>query len=67
MWAAEHHERYKDNARCYPSDLTDTEGETIVPFLASHRTLTMDLREMVNPRLFVLYQHPGGPGRVQPS
>jgi hypothetical protein len=29
MWTATHRERYKDDGRRYPSDLTDTEWETI--------------------------------------
>jgi len=32
MWTAAHRERYKDDGRRYPSDLTDTEWETIKPF-----------------------------------
>jgi putative transposase len=40
MWTAEQRERYKDDGRRYPSDLTDTEWETIAPFFASYRTLT---------------------------
>jgi len=40
MWTAEHRERYKDDGRRYPSDLTDTEWE-------------VDLREMVNGCLYL--------------
>jgi putative transposase len=59
MWTAEHRERYKDDGRRYPSDLTDTEWETIAPFFAVYRTLTVDLREMVNA---CLYLHKTGCG-----
>ena len=48
MWTAEHRERYKDDGRRYPSDLTDAEWETIAPHFAVYQTLTADLREMVN-------------------
>jgi hypothetical protein len=30
MWTDEHREKYKDDGRRYPSDLTDQEWETIV-------------------------------------
>jgi putative transposase len=53
MWTAEQRERYKDDGRRYPSDLTDTEWETIAPFFASYRTLTVDMREMVNACLYL--------------
>jgi len=53
MWTAEHRERYKDDGRRYPSDLTDAEWETIAPHLAVYPTLTADLREMVNACLYL--------------
>ncbi|MFL5285541.1 MAG: IS5 family transposase [Rhodopila sp.] len=53
MWTATHRERYKDDGRRYPSDLTDTEWETIKPFFAIYTTLTVDLREMVNAYLYL--------------
>src|SRR4051794_16963889 len=34
MWTAEHRERYKDDRRRYPSDLTDAEWEAIAPYFA---------------------------------
>ena len=53
MWTAAHRERDKDDGRRYPSDLTDTEWETIKPFFAVYTTLTADLREMVNACLYL--------------
>ena len=53
MWTAAHRAQYKDDGRRYPSDLTDTEWETIKPFFAVYRTLTADLREMVNACLYL--------------
>jgi len=53
MWTAEHRERYKDDGRRYPSDLTNTEWETIAPFFTTYRTLSVDLREMVNACLYL--------------
>jgi transposase len=59
MWTAAHRERYKDDGRRYPSDLTDTEWATIQPLFAVYTTLTADLREMVNA---CLYLHKTGCG-----
>lgn len=59
MWTAEHRERYKDDGRRYPSDLTDAEWETIAPHFAVYQTLTVDMREMVNA---CLYLHKTGCG-----
>ena len=59
MWTAEHRERYKDDGRRYPSDLTDAEWETIAPHFAVYQTLTADMREMVNA---CLYLHKTGCG-----
>jgi len=42
MWTAAHRERSKDNGRRYPSDLTDTESETIRPLFAVYTTLTAE-------------------------
>ena len=53
MWTVEHRERYKANGRRYPSDLTDSEWETIAPFFSTYRTLSVDLREMVNACLYL--------------
>ena len=59
MWTAAHRERYKDDGRRYPSDLTDAEWETIAPYFALYQPLTSDLREMVNA---CLYLHKTGCG-----
>jgi hypothetical protein len=48
MWTAEHRERYKDDGRRYPSDLTDAEWARIAPCFSVYETLTADLRELVN-------------------
>jgi putative transposase len=53
MWTAEHRERYKDDGRRYPSDLTDAEWATIEPLFSGYETLTVDLREMVNACLYL--------------
>ena len=48
MWTAEQRERYKDDGRRYPSDLTDAEWARIAAVFSIYATLTADLREMVN-------------------
>lgn len=48
MWTAEDRERYKEDGRRYPSDLTDAEWELVKPLLETYRTLTKDLRTMVD-------------------
>jgi putative transposase len=53
MWTDEHREKYKDDGRRYPSDLTDGEWDTIRPLLLGYGTLTVDLREMVNACLYM--------------
>jgi putative transposase len=53
MWTAEQRERYKDNGRRYPSDLTDAEWAVIAPLFAGYTTLTVDLRAMVNACLYL--------------
>jgi len=53
MWTAEHRERYRDDGRRYPCDLTDTEWAVIAPLVAHYRPLTADLREMVNACLYL--------------
>src|SRR6185312_12780503 len=65
MWTAEHRERYKDDGRRYPSDLTDAEWETIAPHFAVYQTLTADLREMVNACLYL--EKTGCPWRYLPT
>ena len=53
MWTAEHRERYKDDGRRYPSNLTDAEWATVGPLFSGYTTLTVDLREMVNACLYL--------------
>lgn len=53
MWTAEQRERYKDDGRRYPSDLTDAEWATVAPLFSGYATLTVDLREMVNACLYL--------------
>src|ERR671928_160998 len=53
MWTAEQREKYKDDGRRYPSDLTDAEWATIQPVLSCYGTLTAELREMVNACLYL--------------
>ena len=48
MWTAEHRERYRDERRRYPSDLSDAKWATVEPLFSSYATLTADLREIVN-------------------
>ena len=65
MWTAEARERYKDDGRRYPSDLTDAEWRTIEPVLSCYATLTADLREMVNACLYL--EKAGCPWRFLPK
>ncbi len=53
MWTVESRERYKDDGRRYPSDLTDAEWTTVEPIMSMYRTLTADLREIVNACLYL--------------
>ena len=65
MWTDAARERYKDDGRRYPSDLTDAEWQTIEPILRSYATLTVDLREMVNACLYL--EKAGCPWRFLPK
>jgi putative transposase len=65
MWTEAARERYKDDGRRYPSDLTDAEWETIEPVLRGYATLTADLREMVNACLYL--EKAGCPWRFLPK
>ena len=65
MWTDAARERYKDDGRRYPSDLTDAEWQTIEPVLCSYATLTADLREMVNACLYL--EKAGCPWRFLPK
>jgi putative transposase len=53
MWTKEHREKYKDDGRRYPSDLTDVECKAIEPLFSGYEPLTADLREMVNACLYL--------------
>ena len=65
MWTDAARERYKDDGRRYPSDLTDAEWQTIEPALRGYATLTADLREMVNACLYL--EKAGCPWRFLPK
>ena len=39
MWTAEDRERYKDDGRRYPSNLTDVEWDLVRPLFERHRQL----------------------------
>jgi putative transposase len=65
MWTAEHRERYRDDGRRYPSDLTDPEWATVAPLFSCYATLKVDLREMVNACLYL--QRTGCPWRYLPK
>ena len=47
MWTVEDRERYKEDGRRYPSDLTDAEWELVRSLFERYATLTKDLRVMV--------------------
>jgi len=65
MWTDEAGERYKDDGRRYPSDLTDAEWQTIEPVVCGYATLTVELREMVNACLYL--EKAGCPWRFLPK
>lgn len=65
MWTDAARERYKDDGRRYPSDLTGAEWQTIEPMLRSYATLKVDLREMVNACLSL--EKAGCPWRFLPK
>ena len=65
MWTDAARERYKDDGRRYPSDLTDAEWQTIEPVLRGYATLAVDLREMVNACLYL--EKAGCPWRFLPK
>jgi putative transposase len=64
MWTDAARERYKDDGRRTPSDLTDAEWRTIEPVLRSCATLKVDLRERVNACLYL--KKAGCPWRYLP-
>src|SRR4051812_18326435 len=53
MWTAEDRERYKEDGRRYPSDLTDAEWELVRSLFERYATLTKDLRVMVEGCLYL--------------
>ena len=53
MWTARDRERYKDDGRRYPSDLTDAEWALVQPLVETYPTLTKDRREIVNGCLYL--------------
>src|SRR4051794_28168230 len=53
MWTVEDRERYKADARRYPSDLTDAEWELVRPLFETYATLTTDIRAMVDGCLYL--------------
>jgi putative transposase len=53
MWTVQDRERYQDDGRRYPSDLSEAEWALIRPLVATYPTLTRDLREMVNGCLYL--------------
>src|SRR6201995_723272 len=52
MWTVEDRERYKDDGRRYPSDLTDAEWELVRSLFETYPTLTKDIRAMVDGCLY---------------
>src|SRR3569832_787315 len=48
MWTVQDRERYKDDGRRYPSDLTDAEWELVRSLFETYPTLTRDIRAMVD-------------------
>ena len=53
MWTVEDRERYKDDGRRYPSDLTDAEWELVRSLFEPYPTLTRDIRMMVEGCLYL--------------
>src|SRR5215213_10748917 len=53
MWTVEDRERYKDDGRRYPSDLTDAEWELVRSLFETYGTLTKDIRAMVDGCLYL--------------
>src|SRR4051812_48104293 len=64
MWTAKDREKYKDDGRRYPSDLTDTEWATIATLFSGCFTFTADIREMVNACFYL--EHTGCQWRALP-
>ena len=53
MWTVQDRERYKDDRRRYPSDLSEAEWDLIRLLVETYPTLTRDIREMVNGCLYL--------------
>ena len=53
MWTGQDRERYQDDGRRYPSDLSETEWALIRPLVETYPTRTRDIREMVNGCLYL--------------
>jgi putative transposase len=53
MWTAQDRERYREDGRRYPSDLSDAEWALVQPLVETYATLTKDRREMVNGCLYL--------------
>jgi putative transposase len=64
MWTDQDREKYKDDGRRYPSDLTDVEWATIKLLFRGYITYTADLREIVNACFYL--EHTGCPWRSLP-
>ena len=58
MWTAEHRERYKDDGRRYPSDLTDEEWRLVAPLIPAAKRgggkRSVNLRAVVDGLMYVL-------------
>jgi putative transposase len=53
MWTGQDRERYQDDGRRYPSDLTDAEWELVRSLFERYPTLTKDIRAMVDGCLYL--------------
>ena len=65
MWTDKDREKYKDDGRRYPSDLTDAEWDIIKPLFMGYFTFTADMREVVNACFYL--EHTGCQWRALPS
>jgi putative transposase len=65
MWTDKDREKYKDDGRRYPSDLTDAEWNIIEPLFRGYFTFTADMREVVNACFYL--EHTGCQWRALPS
>jgi putative transposase len=65
MWTDKDREKYKDDGRRYPSDLTDAEWNIIKPLFRGYFTFTADMREVVNACFYL--EHTGCQWRALPS